>query len=163
MNLKIYKRGIGWTKLEVTIACKTCGKDFVVPQGKVKFCSDECRAEYFGKYYKSKYLPSPIRKFSCVSCGVEFESKYHGRKYCGKPCSYNPRRWDLRRAIKAPHGCEICSWPYVEQCHIFAARHGGPAKSWNLIYLCRNHHHLFDRVGLSRADLDKLGIGWLAA
>ena len=160
MNLITYRRGVGVVRLKATKDCRQCGKPFQLEHGNTRECSEACRAEYWGAMHKNKYSAVPTRKILCIQCGTEFETKYRRRKFCGQPSRYK-RAGVHAMEVKPP--CEICGWPYTEECHIISVKDGGKRRKWNLLNLCPNHHHKFDYVGISLDELNKLGIGWLAA
>jgi len=48
------------------------------------------------------------------------------------------------REIQMIH-CQICPFDrYIEKCHIVPRRLGGGDNSLNILWLCPNHHKLFD-------------------
>jgi predicted restriction endonuclease len=60
--------------------------------------------------------------------------------------------------------CEICGWDRnVERAHINAATDGWKLTPSNVMMLCPNHHRAFDSGQLTMDELNRLGIGWLAA
>lgn len=53
--------------------------------------------------------------------------------------------------------CEICSENRVTHyCHIIPHSNGGPSDEKNYIYLCPNHHHLFDHNRLNKEEWQKI-------
>lgn len=64
--------------------CPNCGRDFVPlwKTGPVRFCSDDCRIEWWKEYHKH----NPDEKTpntNCAYCGCEMEG---GGKYCSRAC-----------------------------------------------------------------------------
>ena len=69
--------------------------------------------------------------------------------------SYRAARSRFRSHERPP--CKICGFNrYIELCHITAAANSGTNDNNNLIYLCPNHHRLFDTHKLNKQELSKL-------
>jgi endogenous inhibitor of DNA gyrase (YacG/DUF329 family) len=68
---------------DIKIICETCGKEFYISKTYLKhrnrrFCSAECRNNYFASFKK---------KIICIECRKEFYDKSGGnRKYCSHNC-----------------------------------------------------------------------------
>lgn len=53
--------------------------------------------------------------------------------------------------------CEICGENRISDfCHIVPRSEGGPNDERNYVYLCPNHHHLFDNNRLSEKEWGKI-------
>lgn len=80
--------------------CPNCGKDFVPvwKTGPARFCSDECRIEWWKDYHKhNPSSESPIA--NCAYCGCEMRG---GRKYCSRAC--------YRLGAARVRGERVCAW-----------------------------------------------------
>ncbi len=56
-----------------------------------------------------------------------------------------------------PKPCEICGIDRaLNICHIIPRSDGGPDDDWNLLFLCANHHYLFDNHKLTKEEWDKI-------
>lgn len=95
----------------VVLVCKTCGKEFKVPQGRkgsAKYCSEACATSH--RHEKEKVA------LACVQCGeVFFDSPAHAerRKTCSKACD---RLYKRRNIVEIK--CEFCSKIfYVKASH----------------------------------------------
>ena len=70
--------------------CPECGEP--VEQSRERgrwrrFCSDECRKEWWREYHKASPSKEPGAR-KCVLCGKEFTSdRWHGGEYCGRECA----------------------------------------------------------------------------
>jgi predicted nucleic acid-binding Zn ribbon protein len=70
--------------------CKECGKEFFVFSNNNKFCSPECRLNYYKRYMKEYVIKhaKPKKKIICVICGKEFLQYKPGKLVtCSKECS----------------------------------------------------------------------------
>jgi len=53
--------------------------------------------------------------------------------------------------------CEICGWDrFVELAHIVPACKGGTYEKINILFLCPNHHRLFDGDELTVEEWNKI-------
>lgn len=62
------------------IQCRNCGKEFVREKNSQKYCSVQCRDEYYKRENRNL-----TNKYECKWCGVEFKS-LRKRKYCCDRC-----------------------------------------------------------------------------
>lgn len=78
-------------KIEVS-ACKNCGKDAVSYScfKKKKFCSDECRREWWSK--NPEAINRKMKTYICKNCGKEFLSYRKEAVYCSRQCSGYAKR-----------------------------------------------------------------------
>lgn len=69
--------------------CMTCNKKLVQSKTgrKRKFCSEECRREYWNVLHHTTY------SHVCQYCGKEFESYVTNSKYCCHNCYIHDRFW----------------------------------------------------------------------
>lgn len=156
--------------------CLTCGKDFTYRPftGRSgKFCSRECyhRGQKLGL---TNHKPPTEHHFTCQQCSKEFIVKgrqkldtYHSYKYCSREC-YNTaqrtgkakrREANARALIRCKEGktCAICGFfRFIETCHIVPASRKGEYTRENILYLCPNHHRLFDERMLNAEEVGKL-------
>lgn len=55
--------------------------------------------------------------------------------------------------------CVICGEQrVVDSCHIISREDSGSSSEDNMIYLCPNHHFLFDQVRLSKEEFNKINV-----
>ncbi len=159
--------------------CKQCGKVFrslLISERQKgqerEHCSMWC---YHARRRKGEIIchPPTLKKHTCGFCGVEFDvplAKGY-RKYCSRECcllgikqrykdkpkgkTYRAIRIRSRANNRPP--CRICGFKrYVEVCHVVAVANNGKGTEDNLIYLCPNHHKLFDTHNLNKWELGKL-------
>lgn len=155
--------------------CKNCEKEFTPKDYRQIFCSQSCAATYNNKKYPkrtSEYSTEcPIcgskkhyKAKTCLSCKKEKEIERIRNKTLKEHSSNGNARikWDaVRKHARlemersgVEKKCKICGFDlYVEVCHIkpissFSedtriSEVNSPNK--NLIYLCPNHHIMFDR------------------
>jgi hypothetical protein len=65
------------------------------------------------------------------------------------------RKKQVRTKIYEP--CAICGFERITaECHIIPRCYGGPDNIDNFIYLCPNHHHLFDKHRLTSEEFNLL-------
>lgn len=165
-------------KSRVTNNCVVCGKEFevVTSRKQAKFCSRKCY--YAGR--KQGFTTHPPRsypEFQCRNCSKVFrvERRRYGSEtnkrvpqYCSVAC-YNAMRGQYirarfeetkrRRELKGMKQCEICDFDrFVELAHIIPNRHGGGFEEWNILYLCPNHHRLWDRQALNDKEFEKISL-----
>lgn len=154
--------------------CLVCNKEFwklpnQCKDGRGKFCSREC-------FHKGQSLnltthkPRTYITFTCQNCGIKFEvikRPYNGKvrkspQYCSRLCHHEAMRnrvsrsrvneTQRRREIKDA-SCEICGFDrFIEVCHIIPAVLGGGFEEENILYLCPNHHRLFDNQLILREE-----------
>jgi hypothetical protein len=78
--------------------------------------------------------------------------------------TYTPSRSQRRALARRDRGCCFpgCDLPvaYADAHHLWHWTHGGPTALWNLVLLCRHHHHLVHEGGF-RLVADQAG--WLHA
>lgn len=150
--------------------CFYCSKETINP----KFCSRSCSVSYWNKKKakrksttkvcpkcgKLKYEQSSL----CQNCiteerwekAKETEIKYYFRNNSPSRAKYNDIRVWARKILRKSgrnRECEICGFNiYVEVCHkkeIYTfpenALMGEVNSLDNLIYLCPNHHVMFDK------------------
>ena len=159
-------------------ACLVCGKIFTVYKRAIgrrrnQFCSLTCMG-------KAKTLGLIKRKTKgmiikiCVFCGKQFEihnwkTNIQNRKYCSVPCARADRKGkplgvkrlrnnqtELAKA-KINQKCAICGFKrYIEIAHIIPASYGGKPEMGNILFLCPNHHRLFDIHKLRDNEIAKL-------
>lgn len=155
--------------------CLICGKEFeVYPQALIRRKCDFCSTSCYGKA-KTIGLVKVKRQeimLDCAYCGKQFtlpqwQTNYN-RKYCSQSCARKDRRGKasprsknnftrLMKEVKPNEKCAICGFDrYVEMAHVFPSMRGGGYDEENIIFLCPNHHRLFDSHGLTQDELDKL-------
>lgn len=69
-------------KRQIEKACVQCGRQFVTPYPKQRYCSSECRPKA-----ERKAAVCKVRFIDCAWCGVLFAARPHA-KTCGPNCSY---------------------------------------------------------------------------
>lgn len=108
----------------IEFICKNCGKKFNVEK----------------RRYGTKSNPR-IPKFCSRDCWIEWNRR--PKKRCrGKRC--RGKEW-IRQREKKNSACIICGFNrFVEIAHIIPAIKGGGYDAVNILYLCPNHHRLFD-------------------
>ena len=152
------------------VQCRKCGKEFYrrgkfIKKNRYHFCSRDCYATYHrehpeefsmaprGEYVKCGWCKKPTYKpqsqikrcknlFCSHGCHSEFlkgkSNNRSGTKYKEKSDYF------LKKEAK-DSGCEICGYNRViDVCHILPKHRGGKYKD-NILYLCANHHRLFDK------------------
>lgn len=84
-------------RIEKQEACLCCGKELKQPPTgrKRKFCSDDCRREWWQRHPDSiKRNEEAIFEFTCAYCGQEFTVyAQKSRKYCSHVCYIRDRYW----------------------------------------------------------------------
>lgn len=172
-----------------TKSCLTCGDEFSIVQSRVdeaKFCSRDC---YHAGQKEGLTEHSDRRvdyvEIECTGCGKKVEkppsrANRSERQFCSQQCyldwssshqkDQHGRRQRLRE--KEDKSCEVCGFErFIELSHIVASEDGGTYHKNNILFLCPNHHRLFDHGGIEEDELlevqDKLrlaickGYGWL--
>lgn len=169
----------------ITKICPVCKKEFVVRpcHSWRKFCSMKCYGEAqrlrLTNHPEKKVERIPIK---CKQCGKNFQvlpSRAKKRKFCSLECYYawrvgHPTHYPkdvhvnlkykgqrsnqstmLRKRNKTT--CEICGFSrLVQTCHIVPMSKGGTYDNFNILFLCPNHHRLFDRRELSEDEYSKI-------
>ena len=155
--------------------CPTCGEEFSTTRSNQKFCSRQC----YG-WGQTLGLSSHKPRFSitriCQLCGKNFvrhrpPDQWNPAIYCSQNCANKAQglqrvinRIDARgeeykdiEKFREYEKCVICEYDrFVELCKIIPGMNGG-IYSWNnTIYLCPNHHRLFDNHLLLPDELAKL-------
>jgi len=168
----------------VTINCKICGKAFKVSPKEAsrrKTCSIQC----LGKWRSLYHRPKTWKTMKCEVCGKEFHyytNKRSMRRFCSNKCRGESLSRDAERRSKTLLGrmfkdhrvfrnrirknlqefsdgkCEICGWneAKIDICHIIPRKKGGPATLANVVFLCPNHHRMYDEGLIQREDLAAL-------
>lgn len=133
------------------------------------FCSTDC-------YHKGQKLgltshkPRELVPLTCDFCGESFQvikRKRQRQRYCGHKCYQEAFKVDHQDRSKKGYGkleqmkqhqkCEICGFDrFVEICHIIPAVKGGNQDGGNILFLCPNHHRLFDNNLLIQDEMEKL-------
>ena len=141
----------------VTRACPVCGKVFECAKSAKKiYCSRKCAGANRSKRGSIQLI--------CPICGREFrvvKSSAHYRKTCSYAClkEYWKRirgekttsafRRAIRRQLEEKFGdrCIICGWDetFNDVCHIIPKIKGGRYQIENLVFLCPNHHRMYDQ------------------
>lgn len=63
----------------------------------------------------------------------------------------------LQMKNKTYDPCCLCGFSLITaECHIIPRAHAGPDHPDNFVYLCPNHHHLFDKHRLSKEEFENL-------
>jgi len=44
--------------------------------------------------------------------------------------------------------CLVCKKPVIDKCHVRTRGAGGSDESWNIMYLCREHHTEQHKIGI---------------
>ncbi len=162
-------------KSKVEKTCINCGSIFETWKHReetAKFCSRGC----YHEGQKKGITTHPKRiyvEFICKTCGERFERQKRGYgagtklvpQYCSVKC-YNEMRGTYYRAQshKAKREreikfsiCEICGYKrFVEISHIVPNKDGGSYEKYNILFLCPNHHRLFDRNLLTEQETGKI-------
>lgn len=174
-SLKCFNENRKVPKIKLT--CVVCGKtweDYPSHSWR-KYCSREC-------YAKAQRLRITARKtkklgaFKCKFCGKEFQRYWNPEKdpkpmYCSRSCSGKAKkkhmvykRWRGKRTEKRKRlnerknaSCEVCGFKrLLDICHIVPAKKGGAYDRINILFLCPNHHYLFDRGKLTKEEFSKI-------
>ena len=149
--------------------CLICGREFV---RRGKYCCSTCYGKAISQGLEN-HNPAKMIDYVCAYCGKEFTLKLGSgrRTYCSKECFGFGRRKPQRKKIrsrsykairlrKRAHEripCSICGFKrYVELCHVIPVIKGGNDDMDNMIYLCPNHHRLFDCHRLNKTEMRKL-------
>jgi hypothetical protein len=152
------------------VTCEVCGKKAKVyrspSQHKPRFCSPQCyhKAQSLGFTHKH----TEHRKV-CHFCGKEFVIRNRRKlnkpyKYCSKECYTKAQktgrvkrnRSKKRRIerLKEEGVCEICGWDrFIEITHIVPRSKGGTYDEFNVMFLCPNHHRLYENDLLNKNEL----------
>ena len=86
----------------------------------------------------------------CLNCGKKF-IVHRNRKYRGRIDEFS------RRRESRDSNCEICGFDrYIEICHIIPSSIGGGYEKSNILFLCPNHHRLFDNQLLNKDEWNKI-------
>jgi len=165
-----------------TLICKVCGKKFRVYPNEIKrrkTCSKKC----LGEWLKRKPRPKNWKTKNCEVCGKEFHyyptKRGDVHRFCSNKCraigisldwkrkrkvyfeksftrDKNFRRV-LRKRLEELGGekCLICGWHEapVDVCHIIPRKEGGDATLSNVVFLCPNHHRMYDMGLIQREHL----------
>lgn len=62
--------------------CSNCGKTFEINRAWQRFCSAECRLEY----WKKKRTSNLVRELTCPVCNTKFSTTDGRRVYCSNQC-----------------------------------------------------------------------------
>jgi len=153
--------------------CLNCEKELTSyrspsSKNKPKFCGYKCYHEAQSKGLTSH--KKTILKFNCENCNREFivtNRRRRKRKYCSIKCSNIAKRRGRNKRNKThamlminkrkSKSCYICNWSrFIETCHIVSASKGGTYEDVNILYLCPNHHRLFDNNLLDQIEFQKI-------
>jgi len=74
----------------VIISCLNCGKEFPKKRVAQKFCSRECRMNWWMKQNHDGKNPD-YGKINCAICGKEFQRTRPWSKYCSEQCRAKSR------------------------------------------------------------------------
>lgn len=111
---ELYKNGLGYKKIAYVtglsvnsvkshckrhivagneILCPCCSKPIVQIQKhkKRRFCSDECRKNWWGKHPEA-VKRKKYHELTCAYCGRKFQRYGKDRSYCSRACYANARR-----------------------------------------------------------------------
>lgn len=160
------------------IECKLCGKS-VSKRESGEYCSKKCygNAQKAGITRHKKVIKS---KAKCKHCGSEFTLKrrkcgsYKGW-FCSQSCSNlhqgagrtkkhqggDRRNVDRIKKLARAGGielkCVVCGFDRaIDGAHLVPASRGGRHDESNRIWLCPNHHRLFDERLLYESEVEKL-------
>jgi len=165
----------------VKIICKVCGKEFKVRPNEAnsrKTCSKECLSKWprkpRPKHWKTKNCEICGREFhfyptkrgdvhrfcsnKCRSAGFSRDRKQKRRAHFEKSFTKDRNfRRVLRRHLQEFGGqkCLICGWDEasVDVCHITPRKEGGESTLRNVVFLCPNHHRMYDEGLIQREHL----------
>lgn len=154
-------------------SCEVCGEEFLIPKARLntaRFCSFRCR----GIAQKQKTWNIRLRhysEFKCRDCGKIFKrvKRRYGTgsnpkepQFCNRVCYAHflrnkPSRSSIEQTKREREAknqqCIICDFErFVEIAHILPASLNGSYRSENILYLCPNHHRLFDSNMLSSEE-----------
>lgn len=159
---------------QVTKQCIVCGSIFKVRKDRentAKFCSRKCYHE--GQTLKlTSHHPPHYAEFICRICGNSFQIK---RKtlapkryiYCSQKCYNQAQKTGRSFRDKTEQSefarqrksavCALCGYKrFIETAHIIPACNNGKHRADNIMFLCPNHHRLFDSHKLNKRELAKL-------
>lgn len=140
-----------------------------------RYCSTRCRGEWNRKYAHQN-------EHTCSECGALFNrGDWYTRDtmVCSKKCQvalFNRRGIERRREFSAQSDsrnqmnlraflnevrgpkCQICAWDrsQPDMAHIVAKKDGGKWHPSNVVFLCPNHHRLFDRNQLTTEEVSAI-------
>lgn len=66
--------------------CEACQRDYVSGSNNQKYCSDNCRREFFRSQYKPR-TAGYHREATCDHCGQTFDAKNGKQRFCSVDCS----------------------------------------------------------------------------
>lgn len=154
-----------------TKTCATCGDEFDVIKSRAddaQFCSTDCYHEGQKKGLTAhKERRVEYVEKTCKQCGEGYSMppSRSDREFCGQECyhewssSYQRDQNGKRARYRERENreCEICGFDrVVELAHIVPARLGGDYSKNNILFLCANHHELFDSYSLTRDELREI-------
>jgi len=147
-----------WRKKSSYYLCDYCGKRFYRAGSSLNrgakhiFCSMVCYRKWRGEKARERRA-----WVSCDNCGKKIlrlrtELERFDLHFCCNKCRCEfwksrtrGRSTSRRRGKRKEKSCAICGFNrYVEACHIVPRSVGGLFEDDNVIYLCPNHHRLFD-------------------
>ena len=166
-------------------SCRICGKAFVPSRTSHAnlYCSHECYYEARRRGFYPREKQGIVK--TCPICKKEFyvfKSQINRRETCSRRCKNirqmikharkrklrfekditknKYRRRDMRRWLKELGGeqCELCGWDEapVDICHIIPRKEGGETILSNVVFLCPNHHRMYDSGLIQREHLAAL-------
>lgn len=179
-----FRRDCYLRRKRVTLTCKVCGKKFEVVTSLVekrKTCSRKCMGVWESRIPRTKSW----KTMNCEVCGKEFHyypRPKSRRRYCSSKCmgigwslfcaqrrkirfeeipeNGKQRRKHMRKHLKELGGdtCELCGWKEasVDICHIIPRKDGGETVLSNIVFLCPNHHRMYDEGLIQREHLAAL-------
>lgn len=136
----LHPKGKTWK----TKKCEVCGKEFhFYPdrrpnRSERRFCSNKCRG-----------------------VGISLDAKRKRKVYFSKIFgNHRNFRRRLRYYLQefSDGRCEICGWnaATIDICHIIPRKEGGEATLANVVFLCPNHHRMYDEGLIQREHLAAL-------
>lgn len=172
------RRGYYAKRTRVTMTCEVCGKKFEVLPSAVKYrktCSYTCTGKRRAILWREKYWVTT----KCEICGKEIHHHRRlSRRFCSRKCAgkwltiyfaqkrkmtfdhfkkQKNRRRVWRKTLKKLSGieCELCGWKEapIDICHIVPVRDGGKTVLDNVVFLCPNHHRMYDNGLIQREHL----------
>jgi hypothetical protein len=94
--------------------CKCCKKEFIPTINLRKYCSEQCKNNFYYKNHNKINTKKVCIKKKCEYCGEEFETNVYNKRFCNFGCLTKNTKL-LRKNINKLYVCEVCKNTFYAQ------------------------------------------------